>query len=456
MNHNEEQSSGFRNSDYESRSDGGDNLSLVQFLYMEFFGAFLPGVTAVGSVLVIISHAAKNYGLIDVLFLKSMINRGLWPYGFVLLLFLAYSVGVIVYRRPHEEPDAASCFRIVCRNHRRHTRCNDRAFRYDDKRPLTSTARLLRPPLILLFNEWMWRLRTGRSEDESFHAERRHRVNRSENRLAFREIRLNAGSARRRRKWRKQDSNSFGSLFRSIMEHCDFFIRPERAWYWKSERSKSISLNSASYRMDCSYPYPLYRRYLYMRDADHLAKYVTWCAGSDNPDKKSPKGKLFVNTLKQRIRAFAPPELVRDMVRNEAHVRTLSSLWFILRFLVRFIIGTNILFAVAGTIPTWTHFATTVLLLWLVWYLKYIIETGFHYVRVRELNMVLETADIIQTQLSCSGGKAPFSDFLAKGRTVCSTCSRNGASAGSSFCEECFCARKTKDRATNEPGVRGA
>lgn len=125
MNHNEEQSSCFRNSNLESRSDGGDNLSLVQFLYMEFFGAFLPGVTAVGSVLVILSHAAKNYGLIDVLFLKSMINWGLWPYGFALLLFLAYSVGVIVYRRPHEEPDAASCFRIVCRNHRRHTRCND-------------------------------------------------------------------------------------------------------------------------------------------------------------------------------------------------------------------------------------------------------------------------------------------------------------------------------------------
>lgn len=229
----------------------------------------------------------------------------------------------------------------------------------------------------------------------------------------------------------------FGFMFRGIMEHFDYFFRPERAWHWKSERSSNPTDNSPGYRMNCSYPYPLYRRYLYIRDADHLAQYVTWCAGSPKAARRDPKGKLFINTMKQRIRAFASPELVRDMVRNEAHVRTLSSLWFILRFLVRFIIGTNILFAIVGELPESKHFATTALLLWLLWYLKYIIETGFHYVRLRELNMVLETADILQTQPSFWGEKAPFSDCLEKGRDVCPTCSSKGEDDRMTYCKEC-------------------
>ena len=454
MNHNEERSSDFRNSDLESRFDGGDNLSLVQFLYMEFFGAFLPGVAAVGAVWVIMSHAAKNYGLVHRPFIESMLEWGLCPCGFALLLFLAYSVGAVVYRRPHDEPDAASCFRIVCRNHRHNKRCNENAFCFDDK---ASPRCLLHPYLIRKFNEWMWKWRTGRCQNNStYYAEQSNSADRSNIIPIPDGMESNAKSSSRRRGWREMVSSFLGFLFQGGMDLFDYFFRPERAWHWKSESSLDQTDNSRRSRMNCSYPYPLYRRYLYIRDADHLAKYVTWCVGSPESIRQDPKGKLFINTMKQRIRAFAPPELVRDMVRNEAHVRTLSSLWFILRFLVRFIIGTNILFAVVGELPKSKHFATTALLLWLVWYLKYIIETGFHYVRLRELNMILETADILQTRSSYSGGKAPFSDFLEKGRTVCPTCSRNGAGVGSSFCEECICARKTGSRATSKQDIRGA
>ena len=437
MNHNEAQIPQSRNSSSENCSAKGDNLTLVQFLYMEFFGAFVPGVAAVGAVWAIMFHAAKNYGLVDMEFMKSMLELGLRPYGFVLLLFLAYSVGAIVYRRPHDEPDAASCFRIVCRSHRQHTSCDKVAFHYDGKRPKTATARLLRPALIRIINEWMWSLRTGRSKDDSFRAELRHFADQAEKSPLPSGKETRAKSFSRRRGCWKMILSSFGAAFRWVMEHWDFFFRPERAWYWKRERSKSVSKNSATYRMDCTYPYPFYRRYLYKRDAGHLAKYVTWCAGSPEAAKRDPKGKLFINALKQRIRALASPELIRDMVRNEAHVRTLSSLWFILRFLALFIVAINLLFAVAGTLATWKHYATTALLLGLVLYLKYIIETGFHYVRLRELNMVLETADILQTKMSCSGGTAPFSDYLERGRNICPESRNKSANAGRRYCEEC-------------------
>ena len=85
------------------------------------------------------------------------------------------------------------------------------------------------------------------------------------------------------------------------------------------------------------YPYPLMRRYLLCRGLYKQAEYVPWCAGAED-GSNGMCSKHYANIIKQRIRNSGRANLIRDMVRNESHVRMLGSHWYILTFVERLIV----------------------------------------------------------------------------------------------------------------------
>ena len=109
---------------------------------------------------------------------------------------------------------------------------------------------------------------------------------------------------------------------------------------------------------------------------------------------------MFINQLKIRLQ-FVVPEKCKDIVRNEAHVRLATSLWYAIRWLIG-ASGVALLLIAAGVFaalpkPEPYHFAGAfgfdVLVFSLALLTKFKIEKFIHYLRVREIVYVLETAD---------------------------------------------------------------
>lgn len=207
--------------------------------------------------------------------------------------------------------------------------------------------------------------------------------------------------------------------------------------------------------LDIDYPYPHLRRYLFRRGLTHLANYVSWCDGPEMDSRRKESAerggrtKHYVNVIKQRLRMIGPPGVVLDLLRNECHIRMLNSLWYVLKFLrtilvagVILSIGCFVAWSVAGHNVSLTfenEYARTLYsaagftVLWaLVWKLKVNIEKGFHYVRNREIVMILEGAYWMdfstQNRQGSKGRKliAPFNDIkkvgLQFGKRVCRKC----------------------------------
>jgi hypothetical protein len=77
--------------------------------------------------------------------------------------------------------------------------------------------------------------------------------------------------------------------------------------------------------LDTQFPYLYLKCYLKARGLTHLISLVPWC-----PKKESTKGyrtKMFINILKIRLLSFYP-HISRDIIRNEAHVRLATSVWY--------------------------------------------------------------------------------------------------------------------------------
>lgn len=86
-----------------------------------------------------------------------------------------------------------------------------------------------------------------------------------------------------------------------------------------------VYLHFKKNNFDTQFPYSYLRCYLSTRGLTHLVNYVPWC-----PKKKSTEAyrtKMFINILKIRLTAFGS-QFTRDIVRNEAHVRLATSVWY--------------------------------------------------------------------------------------------------------------------------------
>lgn len=157
------------------------------------------------------------------------------------------------------------------------------------------------------------------------------------------------------------------------------------------------------------YPYSHLKQYLERRGLGHLAEYVTWNweGGDSEEDKrrlKDIRSKMFINVLKVRLQ-YCVPEKCSEIVRNEAHIRMMSSVWYACKALQKLYWWT----LVAALLPICVIVIETRsfrgLLPWSMQMvalalfsavpaklLRVRIKKFIHYQRVREIVFVLETA----------------------------------------------------------------
>lgn len=315
-----------KESQNEASSDLIDKtLSILQGFYIEFFGMFLPGVVAVGCV------GALFGGLC------YFVSAGCWEtvhdavyplawcpkLAMLFLVFVAYMVGAIVYRREPKGPDAASSMR-----------------------------------------QW---LRTNDVEKQ------RLAVQFTDN-----------------EKWRP----------RCICERVKSLVNYS-GW---------IRNKASDNKVDIDFPYPCLRKFLLSRHLIDLAQYVSWCRsapeGQEKGIGKEACSKHFINTIKHCVRISGRSSLISDMTRNECHIRMLCSFWYALTF----ILWATAICLLAGCVirgvsdwdgfvkvPTLAYLSMHVVGFFLVWYCRRNIEKGLHYVRTREVVMILESANVLET-----------------------------------------------------------
>lgn len=144
------------------------------------------------------------------------------------------------------------------------------------------------------------------------------------------------------------------------------------------------------------FPYRFLKNYLDARGLPHLSKIIPW-----DENNFSTRSKTFINQLKIRINFFYPDKM-GDILKNEGHVRLMSSIWHLLKYLKILSVScliSNILIFISGLI--WTNKTVLFLLIpsffsLMIYFLgsigKTVIESFIHYQRVREVFYVLETA----------------------------------------------------------------
>lgn len=162
-------------------------------------------------------------------------------------------------------------------------------------------------------------------------------------------------------------------------------------------------LNPAMYmkklNLDTQFPYLHLRCYLAARGLNHLIPLVPWC-----PRKEGTAGyrtKMFINILKIRLLSMLP-DMSRDIIRNEAHVRLATSVWYAssallyLAMLVLAILAAIAVVFVRSDLGSTLFVANifAILLLLFCFAMRHHLRKCIHYMRVREVIYVLETAHL--------------------------------------------------------------
>lgn len=338
------------------QNDGRDTfergLSLMHEFYIEFFGTLIPGVVGIVCFAVILSLFAC--AISDRLALTTLATYFLTHFTwtiFLVFLFLSYVVGAIVYRLPPRTLDAISIF--------------------------------------YYWNEF-------RTDPEK------------QGRMAV---------------------QFSGCIHPTTLKQVFCFI---------FNRAKWIQDNAG---VNIDYPYPYLRKYLYARGLSHLANYVAWCESAsklgEDVSFRKQRSKQIINIIKARSRTFQIPGMALDMMRNECHIRMLASVWFILKFVMSLSVGALVIyvgfklaspgfhansfinqvwgiskavewFCKSLQTPSFCCAIGLVIIASLAWRLCGHIECGFHYVRTREIVMILENAYILDI---VKGKHDLFADF---------------------------------------------
>jgi len=199
-------------------------------------------------------------------------------------------------------------------------------------------------------------------------------------------------------------------------------------WLWYQFDIESwIKRKQQGKKMSMDYPYPHLRQYLQHRRMSHIASYVFWCANKihkrddaqEDYQRLHAKSKHFINIIKQHIRSSGNAPLIHEITKNEGEIRLLCSIWHAMLYLMRF--EFLILFGVfvlklrlhswnwawaksfiprvigLGTHPqiNLTFLGVMIMLIFWTWWMKHSIVRALHYMRNREVVMVLEAAYMI-------------------------------------------------------------
>jgi len=170
------------------------------------------------------------------------------------------------------------------------------------------------------------------------------------------------------------------------------------AGYWKQFGRRFEAWRLAS-GPGGQFPYSHLYEYLTTRELHHLAAHVPWRGSDKEIDARS---KMFINVLKIRLQ-FHNQKRCGEIVRNEAHVRMMSSMWFAAKQL-EWVLGVLLVLMAAVSLlrggrilppyPAGETLLACLLLLFLIaaqWLCGSILKF-LHYQRVREIVYVLETA----------------------------------------------------------------
>lgn len=167
--------------------------------------------------------------------------------------------------------------------------------------------------------------------------------------------------------------------------------------------------------LDTQFPYLHLRCYLAARGLTHLIRFVPWCPQDE--ESKGFRTKMFINIMKVRILSLYP-DMSRDIIRNEAHVRLATSVWYAtttLRNLSLIVLGVLVLASTScirnGLGSTLFNSSTFALLLLLFCTaMRHDLRKCIHYMRVREVIYVLEAANLAELIST----KGLFSDLIIK------------------------------------------
>jgi hypothetical protein len=182
------------------------------------------------------------------------------------------------------------------------------------------------------------------------------------------------------------------------------FLCPYKFWWTTSEgRELHTLITEATAGEGGQFPYSHVKEYLEARGLQKLAEIVTW-RGSDK-ETGGRRTKMFVNLLKIRL-LYQSPNKCGEIIRNEAHIRMMSSVWYAAATMQELCVLLAVLTAAVWILPgIQSHqlnlsprlepasllFFLAALILASGW-LKLTIRRFFHYQRVREIVYVLETA----------------------------------------------------------------
>jgi hypothetical protein len=179
---------------------------------------------------------------------------------------------------------------------------------------------------------------------------------------------------------------------------------PDEHSYGKCLKSESIKdpeswvvQKDSEGKTDVQFPYRYLHEYLSARELFHLADLVPW--KGKEPETYTRRTKIFINTLKTRLE-FLFPEKYSGIIKNEAQIRLVSSLWYVTNSLILFsYIGISllllclILFAIKYfqlDSNILLSSITTIFTLINSYLARNNIHKFFHYMRVREVVIVLE------------------------------------------------------------------
>lgn len=188
--------------------------------------------------------------------------------------------------------------------------------------------------------------------------------------------------------------------------------------------SLSVSRYIRLLGLDTPFPYLHLRCYLAARGLNHLIKLVPWC-----PNEKNTEGfrtKMLINVLKVRLLSFLP-HLSHDIIRNEAHVRLATSVWYAstaLQYLSGAVLSLLTFIAIAymrnriGSALFVSSAFSLLLLIFCVAMRHYLLKC-IHYMRLREVVYVLEVANMAAQ----TSGAELFADLISKDRSIkCQQC----------------------------------
>ncbi len=406
--------------------DRGNFLSAVHKFYIEFFGSFVPGFVFTTMSLVLIYFYKEvifliyninsiehdrffefNFGIFSVLFCSIpkvatnevrtvtgyFLELNLFVKVFAALMF-SYVFGAILHRKTPKRPDRISSFKQWCT-------ASD-----EERKNLVVVYNITEPFSIIKKIKKMIQILFSLCEQEAKTTPTQNTIPTQKSIATQRLIRRIEIKRKLTTVCLDNDEEQKG-YYNNCRKFCTWFLLLI---------ARDIYLEKLDKGGRLGYPYPNLKNYLIYRGKDYLCRYIKW--GNSNNDLNS-KSKITITEFKHYILYSGEKNLIEDMVRMEAHIRLMTSLWYAVAFLKRLFIVliTCIVFWAIFInrvkINATLLFEMTVFGIAILW-IKYSIENVLHYVRTREIVSILDAIFILQNNESCDPKLRTIKDCLNK------------------------------------------